>query len=178
MAIPARAVWLADSSGVTGVILAIDYGQKRLGLALSDEFGVTSRPHATWIRTNRRRDLARLRQLVRQRAVRQIVVGLPLHLDGTPSEMSIEVQRFAIRIEKALGLPVDLVDERLTSWEAKQELSGSNSESRAPRRASSRAADSRKTPVDEIAAAIILRDYLDRVRSRTGSRAWPSGRRA
>ncbi len=102
-----------------GVILAIDYGQKRLGLALSDEHGITSRPFATWVRTNRRRDLARLRELVRKEGIRRIVVGLPLHLDGTPSEMSEEVKSFADRVEKALGIPVEMMDERLSSWEAK-----------------------------------------------------------
>jgi putative Holliday junction resolvase len=103
-----------------GVILAIDYGQKRLGLALSDEYGVTSRPFATWTRTNRRRDLARLRDLVRKERVRRIVVGLPLRLDGTPSEMSEEARAFAARVEKALGIRVEMMDERLSSWEAKE----------------------------------------------------------
>ena len=81
---------------------------------------MTSRPFATWTRTNRRRDLARLRELVRQQGVRRIVVGLPLHLDGTPSEMSEEAKAFAARVEKALGIPVEMMDERLSSWEAKQ----------------------------------------------------------
>ena len=94
MAIPLRASPSPATSETTGVILAIDYGKKRLGLALSDESGVTSRPFATWTRTNRRRDLARLRDLVRHEAVRRIVVGLPLHLDGSPSEMSEEVKTF------------------------------------------------------------------------------------
>src|SRR6266851_2938454 len=103
------------NSTPTGVILAIDYGQKRLGLALSDERGVTSQPFAIWTRINRRRDLARLRELVRQHAVRRIVVGLPLHLDGTPSEMSGEAEGFARRVEKALGVPVEMVAELLGS---------------------------------------------------------------
>ena len=106
------------------MILAIDYGKKRLGLALSDESGATSRPFATWTRTNRRRDLARLRDLVRQQKVCRIVVGLPLHLDGMPSEMSEEVKRFSARVEKAIGIPVELMDERLSSWEAKQTIAG------------------------------------------------------
>jgi putative pre-16S rRNA nuclease len=152
-----------------GVILAIDYGQRRLGLALSDEFGVTLRPYATWTRTNRRRDLARLRDLVRQNGVRRVVVGLPLHLDGTPSEMSKETEIFAARVEKALGLPVELMDERLSSWEAQQTTSAANPKPRARRSSSGRAADRRKAQLDDIAAAIILRDYLDRARSRPGS---------
>src|SRR5579871_1313199 len=114
-----------------GVILAIDYGQKRLGLALSDEHQLTSRPFATWNRTNRRRDLARLRDLARQERVARIVVGLPLHLDGRPSEMSEEAKAFAARVGKALALPVEMVDERLTSWEAHETLAATGAGSRA-----------------------------------------------
>jgi putative pre-16S rRNA nuclease len=171
VAIPLRASSLTAVSAATGVILAIDYGKKRLGLALSDEYGVTSRPYATWTRINRRRDLARLRELVRQQGIRRIVVGLPLHLDGAPSGMSEEAKSFAARVEKALGLPVEMMDERLSSWEAHQTLSNMNSSNRARRGSSRRAAPSRKSPLDEIAAAIILRDYLDRERARTGPRA-------
>jgi len=175
MAIPLRASSVTAFPSVRGVILAIDYGQKRLGLALSDEHGVTSRPYATWTRINRRRDLARLRELVRKEEVRRIVVGLPLHLDGTPSEMSEEAKSFASRVERALGLPVELMDERLSSWEARQALAAANSNERARRGSSGRTEPRKDTPLDEIAAAIILRDYLDRARSRahtrTGSRA-------
>lgn len=170
MAIPLRALSLAVSPRTTGVILAIDYGKKRLGLALSDEFCVTSRPYATWTRINRRRDLARLRELVRQEAVRRIVVGLPLHLDGTPSEMSEEAMSFAARLAKALGLPVEMTDERLSSWEAHQTISNVKSGRRTRRGSSGRAGEAQKAPLDEIAAAIILRDYLDRTRARPGSR--------
>jgi putative holliday junction resolvase len=154
----------------TGVILAIDYGKKRLGLALSDEFCVASRPYATWTRTNRRRDLARLRELVREKAVRRIVIGLPLHLDGTPSEMSEEAKSFAGRVQKALALPVEMMDERLSSWEAQETLSKMSSSSSTRRGSSSRSENKKQTPLDSIAAAIILRDYLDRTHTRTGSR--------
>jgi putative Holliday junction resolvase len=171
VAIPLRALSLAANPRTTGVILAIDYGRKRLGLALSDEFGVTSRPYATWNRINRRRDLSRLRELVRQEGIRRIVVGLPLHLDGTPSEMSEEARSFATRVEKALGLPVEMMDERLSSWEAHETLSNVSSSKRAHGGSPERTAARKKTPLDEIAAAIILRDYLDKARTRPGSRA-------
>ena len=158
------------NSAPTGVILAIDYGKKRLGLALSDEAGVTARPFATWTRTNRRRDLARLRDLVRQESIRRIVVGLPLHLDGSPSEMSEEAKSFSERVRKALGIPVELMDERLSSWEAKQTISAQVSRGPALRGSQARIANKHKTPLDDVAAAIILRDYLERARSRAGSR--------
>ena len=170
MAIPVRAFPPPSGAHAPCVILAIDYGQKRLGLALSDECGVTSRPYATWTRTNRRRDLARLRELVRRQAVRRIVVGLPLHLNGTQSEMSEEAKSFAGRIEKALGLPVEMMDERLSSWEARRNLSTSASKPNSRGGYSVRHGGNRRPPIDEIAAAIILRDYLDRQRPRAGSR--------
>lgn len=163
----------AVAPATTGVILAIDYGQKRLGLALSDEHGATSRPFATWTRINRRRDLARLRELARQQGVRRIVVGLPLHLDGTASEMSNEVKSFATRLERALGIPVEMMDERLSSWEAKQTVSTTStmkSRTRQRRASSSQAGRPQKAPLDDVAAAIILRDYLNRAHPRAGTR--------
>jgi putative Holliday junction resolvase len=153
-----------------GVILAIDYGKKRLGLALSDEFGVTSRPFAVWERTNRRRDLGRLRDLVRDEMVRRIVVGLPLHLDGTPSEMSEEVKSFSERLRKALGIRVELMDERLSSWEARQTVSAPEPRKQALRGSQARIERKQKTPLDDVAAAIILRDYLERARRQDGAR--------
>lgn len=160
----------AAPASTTGVILAIDYGQKRLGLAVSDEHQLASRPYATWTRTNRRRDLARLRDLVRQIGVCRIVVGLPLHLDGSPSEMSDEAKRFAARVEKSLGLPVEMMDERLSSWEARETMSAVRPAKRSGRRAAARPGIS-QPPLDKIAAAIILRDYLARTQARDGSRA-------
>jgi len=175
MAIGLRASSEADFSSAPGVVLAIDYGKKRLGLALSDELGITTRPFAIWTRTNRRRDLARLGDLARQNAVRRIVVGLPLHLDGTKSEMSGEAEGFAARIEKALGLPVELMDERLSSWEAQQspvaERSKRQTSRTRRRRSEGRGPVNTKAPLDGIAAAIILRDYLDRLHRQTGSQA-------
>lgn len=160
------------SSPAAGVILAIDYGQKRLGLALSDEQQLTSRPYATWNRTNRRRDLSRLRDLVRVERISRIVVGLPLHLDGTPSEMSEEARGFAARVGKALGLPVDIADERLTSWEAHETFAATHSRGSAGQDSAGRARKKRQAPLDEIAAAIILRDYLAQARvQRGGARA-------
>ena len=170
MATPLRHSSLSSASA-TGVILAIDYGQKRLGLALSDETRVTSRPYATWTRTNRRRDLSRLRELVRQEGVRRIVVGLPLHLDGTPSEMSEEAKRFAARVEKALGVPVEMMDERLSSWEAHETVAANHSVKAANRRPSGRSSGTKQQlPLDKVAAAIILRDYLEQARVQGGSR--------
>jgi len=170
MVIPLRVSPSFLNSTCTGVILAIDYGRKRLGLALSDELGVTSRPFAVWTRINRRRDLARLRELVRQQAVRRIVIGLPLHLDGTQSEMSEEAKGFAGRVEKALGIPVEMMDERLTSWEAEQTLDANKSTLSSRRRREHRPGRGRQTSIDDVAAAVILRDYLRRTYPQSGTR--------
>jgi putative holliday junction resolvase len=135
----------------SGRILAIDYGRKRFGLAISDEARMTSRPLATLARTNRRDDLRRMRLLAREHEVRFIVVGLPLRLDGTTGEMAEEAKRFATRLAQHLGLPVEMMDERLTSWEAGQITV--NNKVRSSR-------ENKKPARDHVAAAVILRDYL------------------
>lgn len=139
----------------SGSVLAIDYGRRRLGLAVSDELGITARPLASWTRTNRRRDLARLRELCQLRQISRIVVGWPLHLNGTPGEMAAAARQFADRLARHLRLPVELVDERLSSWEADR-LLGPHGKSEAARR--------RRKNLDDVAAAVILRDYLSRAR--------------
>jgi putative holliday junction resolvase len=135
-------------------ILAVDYGRKRIGLALSDELRLTAQPLRTILRTNRQNDLRRLREICRENGVTHIVVGQPLHMSGDASPMSDETARFAARIEKHLGIQVELADERLTSWEAKQTLAKNT-------------ATRQRKPVDDVAAAVLLRDYLERHRERS-----------
>jgi len=137
-------------------ILAIDYGRKRIGLALSDELGLTAQPLDVLIHKNRRQDIQRLREICREHGVRHILVGHPLHMTGEAGEMADETARFANRLGKELGIEVELADERLSSWEAEQIMTEIGSTS------------SRKAlPVDAIAAAILLREYLNRKRSAT-----------
>jgi putative Holliday junction resolvase len=130
-------------------ILAIDYGRRRIGLAVSDELGITAVPLATLERTNRQEDIRLLREIVRKYKITLIIVGSPLHLAGRAGEMAQEAARFASRIKKELGLPLEMRDERLTSWEAEQTLRES-----AGRK-------SKKTHLDSMAAAILLRDFLN-----------------
>ena len=130
-------------------ILAIDYGRKRLGLAISDELGLTARPLATLSRVNRRQDMRRLRDLCRQYGVAHILVGHPLHISGEAGEMAQEASQLAARLEKELGIETELVDERLTTWAAEQTLAETKSPSRRSRK-----------PLDDVAAAILLREYL------------------
>ena len=135
-------------------ILAVDYGRKRIGLALSDALGLTAQPLATLTRVNRQTDLRRLREACRTHGVTHIIVGHPLHMTGEAGEMANEAARFAVRIEKEIGIGVELVDERLTSWEAEQTIAETKSSARRGRK-----------PLDDVAAAILLRDYLERTRS-------------
>ena len=131
-------------------ILAVDYGRKRIGLALSDELQLIAQPLAVLPRTNRQNDIRRLRGICRQHQVAGIIVGHPIHLTGVESEMAREASRFAARLRKHLSLAVELVEERLTSWEAAQTRPASKRSGRpAP-------------PIDDLAAALILRDYLEK----------------
>ena len=146
---------IGGTGSTVGRVLAVDYGRKRLGLAISDPLGLTARPLATWTRANRRQDLARLRTLCREQEISRIVVGWPLQLGGASGEMASEAARFAERIHKDLGLPVELVDERLSSWEAEQAIAEASAEK-------PRSRNRKERSLDEVAAAVILRDYLRR----------------
>jgi putative Holliday junction resolvase len=131
-------------------ILAIDYGRRRIGLALSDELGLTAQPLAVLIRKNRLMDTKRLREICERHAVRHIIVGLPIHMTGERSEMADEASRFAARLTKTLKIETEMVDERLTSWEAQRSIS----------EAGGRSATKRES-LDDVAAAVLLRDYLE-----------------
>jgi putative holliday junction resolvase len=139
-------------------ILAIDYGRKRIGLALSDDLGLTAKPLGTLVRVNRQADIRRLREACRTHGIAHIIVGHPLHMTGEAGEMASEAARFAARLEKAVGIGVELVDERLTSWEAAQTVTETRPR---PRR--------KRESLDDVAAAVLLRDYLEHTRGRTSS---------
>ena len=148
-------------------ILSLDYGRKNIGMALADTDARIAEPHDTLERINRNEDMRRLRELARDHGVKQIVVGLPLRMDGTAGEMADEAKRFAERVRKQLGLPVEMVDERLTSWQAEQVLEQefgrriTHHETPRGRRRIARVSDGKYT-VDAIAAMLILREYLAR----------------
>jgi putative Holliday junction resolvase len=163
----------ADSSrsdGKSAHILAVDYGRARIGLAIADASAGLPQPLAVLVRINRNEDMRRLREIVREHGVNQIVVGLPLRLDGTRGEMAEEAERFAQRAQKQIGVPVEMVDERLTSWEAERLLE--EYEGRiihapktlgAGRKRGKR--EEGKNSVDAMAAAVILREYLEMQRA-------------
>ncbi len=150
-----------------GKILALDYGRARIGLALADTEARIAQPHDTLERVNRNEDMRRLREFVREHNVQQIVVGLPLRLDGTHGDMAEETTRFASRLRKQIGIPVVMMDERLTSWEAERILEEelgrriTHEITHDGKRKHLRITQGKYT-VDAIAATVILREYLSR----------------
>ncbi len=133
-------------------ILGIDYGRRRIGLALSDEDGILASPLPVFARgRSEDRDIVALKALIRSRAASTVVVGHPLHMDGSHGEMAREAEAFADRIRREAGVPVELFDERLTSREADRVMIEAN----LPRRR-------RKGLRDSLSAVLILQGYLDR----------------
>jgi putative holliday junction resolvase len=148
-------------------ILALDYGRARIGIAIADVAARIAEPLTTLERINRNEDMRRLRELARDAGVKQIVVGLPLKLDGSHGDMAAEATSFAERVRKQLGLPVEMVDERLTSWEAERILEEelgrriTHQETPSGRKRMTKSEDG-KYSVDAVAAMVILREYLSR----------------
>ena len=134
--------------------LGLDVGTKRLGVAGCDGLGLIATGLTTIYRTNFERDLKELKNIVLEREVQILVVGLPYSMNGNLGFQAKQVMKFARRISKALELPVEYVDERLTSVEAEERLKGSKRYSRRD-----------KGAIDHLAAAIILQQWLDRRRS-------------
>lgn len=145
-----------------GSILALDYGRARIGLAIARAEAALAHPLRTLERINRNEDMRRLRELVREYGVKQIVVGLPLRLDGTRGEMAEEAARFGERVQKQIGVPVEMVDERLTSWEAERLLEEQQGRTIHASSSQQRKNENRKPGVDAMAAALILKEYLER----------------
>ncbi len=142
-----------------GCVLGIDYGSRRIGLAISDPDGVFAFP-AGWLeRRGGDQDLAALRELVEARRVVQIVVGLPIHMNGRAGPEARAARAFAAALSRETGRSVDLFDERWTSREAERALRGSGR----PRSGRS-ARRSRAEPgeLDAAAATLLLRTWLER----------------
>ena len=134
-----------------GRILALDPGTKRVGLAVCDEDRLVTTPLLRIERTSWKKLLSEIEQLLQQFDAKALVIGLPLESDGGESEMSSEAREMARKFTLSLAVPVFLQDERVTSYEAKRRLWDK------------RAADA-KDLVDSEAAAVILGDFLDRLR--------------
>lgn len=131
-------------------ILALDLGKRRIGLAISDELGITAQGLETLQRTNVREDLARLKKLASERNVTLIVMGNPLHMSGDEGRGTENAREFAARLEAATGIPVQMWDERLTTVQAQRVL-----------RESGASIGKRAKAVDRLAAVILLESFLD-----------------
>jgi putative Holliday junction resolvase len=131
-------------------LLGVDYGTVRVGLAVSDPDCKLAFPLATYTRRNRAHDASYFRELVQQESIGQIIVGLPIHLDGREGAKAVEARTFGQWIGQLTGLPVVFWDERFTTVEAEAHLwsAGLTHKRRKDRR-------------DRVAAQILLQSYLD-----------------
>jgi putative Holliday junction resolvase len=131
-------------------ILALDLGKKRIGLAISDPLGISAQGLPNLVRTNKRSDLAALKELARQRQVGLFLMGNPINMGGAEGRQSGWVREFAAALAERTGLPVEFRDERLTSVEAGRVL-----------RSSGISIAKRAAAVDRLSAVILLQSYLD-----------------
>lgn len=129
--------------------MGLDVGDRRVGVAVSDELGITAQPVLTLVRSNRRQDLKSIQRLIRRYHCSAIVVGNPLYMSGDQSPQAAKAQTFAQMLRDETGLPVHLWDERLTTTEAHRHL-----------HAAGRAGSEHKAVVDQVAAVLILEGYL------------------
>jgi putative holliday junction resolvase len=133
----------------TGRVLALDVGKKRIGLAMSDELGLTAQGMETLQRTRIREDLEKLKDLAERSNVQVLLIGKPLHMSGDESRQSEYTREFAARLSEHLKLPVVFWDERLTSVEAGRIL-----------RAGGATLEQHKKSVDRLSAVLLLESYL------------------
>jgi putative Holliday junction resolvase len=138
-------------------VLGLDLGRRRIGLALSDPKGAIALPAGALQRRDLASDLESLRALVVEREVERIVVGLPIHMNGSRGAEAQAAQSFARALAEATGLPVDTLDERWTTVEAQRALRAAGVKARRQREI-----------VDSVAATILLRTYLARLANRAG----------
>ena len=131
-------------------ILALDIGERRIGVAVSDPSGTLATSVSVIKRRSRREDFAAVAELVRRYGVEKVIVGLPRSMDGTIGPQARRVERYAAALAKALDVPVVLWDERLSTVSAERLM-----------REAGLGEEERRARVDAVAAAVILQDYLD-----------------
>lgn len=141
-----------DSNVQPGRLLALDLGQKRVGVAVCDELRLTVRPLPAIARRSWKDLLHQVSEQVRSFEARGIVIGLPLNLDGTEGPAAAQARETADKFRLSLNIPIYLEDERLTTEEARSRLKSDGSREI-------------EREIDSAAAAVILRDFLSRVQS-------------
>jgi putative Holliday junction resolvase len=134
-------------------ILALDVGKRRIGVAISDELGLTAQGLETIERTNSREDFAVLARLAAARGARLILIGNPVQMNGVEGKQASWVRHFAEGLAARSGLPTRFWDERLTTVEAGRVL-----------RSSGIGIQKRARAVDRLSAVILLQSYLDSLR--------------
>ncbi len=135
---------------LAGRVLAVDYGERRVGLALSDPTGLIAQGLETMHTAGTGKTLASIVDIVEEQQVREIILGLPVNMDGTAGEMAGKVEELADRLRKKVSCDVRTWDERLTSVSARRamhEMGGATREG--------------KGGLDRIAATLLLQNYLD-----------------
>jgi len=132
-------------------ILAIDFGKKRLGFALGDTIINIAIPLKQINRKNSAQDIQYIKDLIAEYDVEKIVAGYPLHMDGSKSKISAAVENFSRSLRNKAHIPVDFIDERLTSFEAEELLKTHQPDYR-----------KRKKVLDSISALVILRSYMEK----------------
>jgi putative Holliday junction resolvase len=145
-------------------ILAIDFGLKRMGLAISDPLGITAQGLPTLERTRLEDDLRHIVRLVAEHAAGRVILGHPVSRAGRETVMSRQVATFAEKLRRHLACPVELWDERLTSAEANRLL-----------RASGIGIEKRRRAADRVAATLLLQSYLDYQANETARRQISGG---
>lgn len=130
-------------------VAAIDLGSRRIGVAVTDEAGLGAHPLGILERRAFAKDLKAIREMIRERDVGLIVVGLPLNMDGSEGAAALSARKFAARLAFELRITVEMFDERLTTFEARERLGGMPA-----RKGTS------KRGVDALAAAVILEGWL------------------
>ncbi|MBI1884455.1 MAG: Holliday junction resolvase RuvX [Chlamydiae bacterium] len=135
------------------IILALDFGEKRIGMAVSDSLGIIAVGLSTLERKDEASDLAAIDEVARERKVEKIVLGMPLHMSGREGIKAKEVLAFKEILSSKTGLPIDLYDERLTTVQAERVLLEADL-----------SREKRKGKRDQLAAQIILQSYLERMR--------------
>jgi len=133
-----------------GRLLGLDYGEKFIGVAVSDGLGITAQGLGRIVRRNPQADLDKIRELIKEHRVEKLIVGLPRRMDGTLGTQAEAVMKFIEKLRGALGMEVEPWDERLTTVEAERAMiRGNLSRSK------------RKRIVDKLSAVLILQSYLD-----------------
>lgn len=132
-------------------ILGLDIGEKTIGVAISDQLGWTAQGLEVIRRSNLKKDIQRLREIVEEYNVNKIVVGMPRRTDGTYGPEAEKVRCFAAQMENKLEIPVEYWDERFSTVAAERILlEGDVSRGK------------RRKVIDQVAASVILQAYLDR----------------